>query len=69
MLATVLAVARVCLCLSVTSRSSIETAGRIELGFGMGAFFDLSYTVLKGNSGIFKMKVLSSGTFSQTADF
>ena len=36
----------VSVCLSVTSRSSVETDGRIELGFGVGAFFDLSYTVL-----------------------
>ena len=28
---------------------SVETAERIELGFGVGASFDLSYTVLKGN--------------------
>jgi len=36
----------VCLsCLSVTSRCSIETSGRIELIFGMEASFDLSYTV------------------------
>jgi len=34
------------LCLSVTSRSSIQTAERIELVFGMGASFDLSYSVL-----------------------
>ena len=39
-----------CLCLSVTSWSSVETAGRIELGFGMWASFHLSYSVLKGNS-------------------
>jgi len=32
--------------LSVTSRCSIEVAGRIELVFGMEAFFDQSYTVL-----------------------
>jgi len=31
---------------SVTSRCSIEVAGRIELVFGMEAFFDQSYTVL-----------------------
>jgi len=34
-----------CLCPSVTSRSSIETVERIGLVFGMGASFDLSYTV------------------------
>jgi len=32
------------LCLSVTSRSSIETDERIELVFGMGASFHLPYT-------------------------
>jgi len=39
----------VCLCQSVslTSRRSVETSGRIELGFfGTGAYFNLSYTVL-----------------------
>jgi len=37
-----------CLCvrLSVTSRCSIETDERIGLVFGVGASFDLSYTVL-----------------------
>jgi len=35
----------VSVCLSVTSRSSVEMAERIELGFGMGASFHLSYTV------------------------
>ena len=58
--ARVLAVA---LCLpvsvSVTSRSSVETDERIWLGFGTEDSFQLSYTVLKGNSGIFKIK----GTF------
>ena len=44
---------------SVTSRGSVETAERIELVYGMGAPFRLSYTVLKGNSGISKNK----GTF------
>jgi len=34
------------LCLSVTSRCSIETDERIELVFGMGASIDLSNTVL-----------------------
>jgi len=44
----------VSLCLSATSRFSIETGERIELVFGMEASFHLSYTVLKGNSGISK---------------
>ena len=43
-----------CLCLSVTSRSSIETDERIELVLGLGASFYPSYTVLKGNFGISK---------------
>ena len=42
MLARVLAMA---LCLSVTSRCSIETDGWINLVFGMKASFDQSYTV------------------------
>jgi len=44
MLARILAMAR-CLCLSVTSHISIETAGRIELVLGVEAFFDPYYTV------------------------
>ena len=36
----------VCVCLSVTSRSSIETDERIGLVLGMGASFHPSYTVL-----------------------
>jgi len=39
--------------LSVTSRCSIETTGRIEL-FGIDAFFRGSYGVLQRNSGIYK---------------
>jgi len=35
-----------CLCLSVTSRCSIEMGGQIELVCGMCASFDLSHTVL-----------------------
>jgi len=46
-----------CLCLSVTSRCSIEMAERIELVFRMGASFHPSHIVLKkGNSGIFNNK-------------
>jgi len=33
-------------CLSVTSRCSIETDGRIELVFGKSTSFDLSYTTV-----------------------
>ena len=40
----------------ITSRSSIETAGRIKQVFGTGTFFRLSYTVLKGNLDISKNK-------------
>jgi len=36
---------------------------RIDLVFGMGAFFHLSYTVLKGNSGISKNKGTSLWNF------
>ena len=61
-LARVLAMA-VCLCLCM-SVARIETDERIWRFFGVGAFFDLSYTVLEGNSGISKkIKVLRSGTF------
>ena len=56
----------VCLCPSVTW--SVETAERIELGFGVGASLDLSYTVLKGNLLPSKIKELSFGTLSQTQD-
>ena len=41
---------------------------RIELVWGMGAFFHLSYTVFYGNSGNSKIMVLPSGTLSQTVD-
>jgi len=34
---------------SVTSQSSVEKAEQIELVFGTGALFDLSYTVVQGN--------------------
>jgi len=72
MLARVLVMAlcpRLCPRLYVTSRCSVETGGWNNLGgFGMGASFDLSYTVLQGNSGIFKMRVLPSGTLLQTLD-
>jgi len=44
------AILAMCLCLSVTSQCSIETAERIELVFGVWASFHPSYTVLKENS-------------------
>jgi len=62
MLTRILALA-LCLCLSVTSRCSNETAERIELGFGVGVFYYLSYTVLKGNSGISKNQGISVWNF------
>ena len=40
-----------CLSVSVTSRSSAKTAQWIELIFGTEASFEISYTVLKENSG------------------
>ena len=51
--------------LCVTSREFC----RIELVFGTGASFHLSYNVLKrGNLGIYKNNSTSSGTLSQTPD-
>jgi len=58
----------VSVCLSVTSRCSIKTNKWVELVFGMGASFHLSYTVLKGNSVISKSKVTSLWNFDQTPD-
>jgi len=59
----------VCVCLSVChNRSSIETAEWIELVFGTGAAFHLSYSVLKWNSGIFKNNGTLPGTLSKTPD-
>jgi len=49
--------------LSVTSRCPIETAERIELVFGMWTSFNLSYTVLKGNTVISKNKGTSLWNF------
>jgi len=56
----------VCLSVSVsiTSRSSVETDERIELVYSLGASFRLSYTVLKGNSGISKNKDTLPGILS-----
>ena len=64
MLARVLAMA-LCPCrsLSVTSRSSIETDGRIGLFFGKGPSIDLSYPMLKENSDISKNKGTSLWNF------
>jgi len=52
---------------SVTSRCSVETAERIGLGFGMGASFDLSYTVFKEIQVPLKIRV-PTGTLLQTPD-
>jgi len=55
-----------CLCLSqvgVLSKRLDESSW-----FWHGASFHLSYTVLKGNSGISKIRVLPFGTLSQTPD-
>jgi len=48
---------------SVTSRCSIETDERIQLGFGMWASFHPSYAVLRGNSVISKNKGTSLWNF------
>jgi len=55
----------VSVCLSVTSRCSIETALQIRLIFGTDASLGASYFVDK-KSGIFKNKAFSSETSSQT---
>ena len=69
MIATCMTLYYVCLCLSVCHKScSIETDERIELVFGVVAFFHLFYAVLNGNSGISKIRALLSGTLSQTPD-
>jgi len=64
MLARVLATA-LCLsvCLSVTSRCSVEVVGRIGLVFGVRASFDQPYTVFKDIQVSARIRVLSSGTF------
>ena len=65
MLARVLAMA-LCpsVCLSVTSRCSVEVVGRIEMVFGMQASFDQPYTVFYEIRVSTKIGVLPSGTFS-----
>ena len=57
------------LCLSVISRSSIETAERIELVSGMGAPFHPSYTLRQKETRVSQKCVLPCGTLSQTPDF
>jgi len=48
---------------SVSSQCSIKMAGWIKLVFGTVASFRVSYTELKGNSGIFKNKGTSLWNF------
>jgi len=50
-------------CLSVTSRSSIKTAERIKLVYGVEAALDSSYTVFEDNSRISKNKGTSLWNF------
>jgi len=66
MLAWILATARclsVSVCLSVTRRCSIETGGRIELGFGMEVY-DLFNSVFGEIRVSTKIRALFSGTLS-----
>jgi len=51
------------LCLSVTRRSYIETAGRIEVVFATEAFFHFSYIVVKENMSIAENKGTSLWNF------
>jgi len=53
----------VSVCLSQVGVNSIETDGRIGLVFGKGPSIDLSYPVLKENSGISKNKGTSLWNF------
>ena len=56
-----------CLSVCVFHKSSLRMIG--SSWFWHGAFFDLSYTVLLGNSGTYKVRVLLSGTSFQTRTF
>ena len=55
-------------CLSVTRRHDVETAGRIELVFGVKAIVGLSYTVLQGNLAKSKITGTYLWNFSPTLD-
>jgi len=55
----------VCLSVSVTSRCSIETDGRIDIILARRL---ISTSVLKGNSVSTKIGLLPSGTFPRTLD-
>ena len=71
MLSRVLAMAlrlSVCVCICVCYKSVFCRNGWMNrAGFGMGFSFHLSYTVLKGNSGIFKNKGTSLWKFIQNS--
>ena len=56
MLAQVLCHVSVCLYVCLSQVEVLSKRLRIELDFGIEASFYLSYTVLKGDSGIFKNK-------------
>jgi len=65
MIAWVLAMA-LCMCLYLSQVSVLSK--RIELGFGMEASIHLYYTVLKGNSRVFKNKDTSLWNFVPNSD-
>jgi len=53
----------VCLLVSVTSRCCIERAGRTDVVFDTEASVEQSYIALRGNTAIYKIMALSSGSF------
>jgi len=60
----------VCLCLSVTNRSSIETVEQIELGFGRGSFLPpILHCVNRKFGYLQKIMVLPSGETADTCQF
>ena len=65
MIARLLAMA-LCLCLYLSQVSVLSKW--IELGFGMEASIHLYYTVLKGNSRVFKNKDTSLWNFVPNSD-
>jgi len=54
--------------MSFTSQHCTKTAEQIELVFGTKASVGLSDTMLEGNLGISKIRVLTPGTLSQPLD-
>jgi len=60
--------ASVSVCLSVTSRCSIEIAERIELLFGTRASFHPSYTVLRGIRVSSKVRILPANLTDEKED-